>query len=85
MHARARTLELNIPANRVPLRLKAMHDAAPCSRYSSIISGSCTLWNGSAGRGNGSIEAFSSVKMPTHLHAEPHTSDDSRKVVIGLT
>lgn len=35
------------PASKVPLRLNAAQMATPFSKYSSIASGSSTLWNGS--------------------------------------
>lgn len=38
----------NIPANSVPLRLKATHLVTPQSRYSSITSGRRVCWKGSA-------------------------------------
>lgn len=45
-HGRA-TLQYT-PASSVPRRLNATDVAVPCSKYSSMISGSSTAWNGSA-------------------------------------
>ncbi len=56
-----------------PRLLKAMHVAAPCSRYSSMVSGRPTSWKGSAQGIAGRLAAGCAPAGPLPPATTPHT------------